>query len=327
MLGGLVAANIAAWIWAWTLFRDHPSLLAAAGLAFVFGLRHAVDADHIAAIDNVTRRLVQEGKRPIGVGLFFSLGHSTVVALACLLMVLASRSLQAEFEVFHRIGGVVGTLVSAGFLFLIAIANLDALVAVGRMLRQARQGRPVQDAELEGVLAQRGLLGRLLKRLVGFVSSSWRMYPLGFLFGLSFDTATEVGLLGLAAAHSAEPVPALAIMVFPLLFAAGMSFVDSVDSVLMLNAYSWAFVSLERKLRYNFAVTLISVAAAMFIGSLEVASLVADHFELSGPGWRWAQTAAGHSGLAGLSIVAGCVAAWLVAVAAFRMRRSEPEPN
>jgi high-affinity nickel-transport protein len=318
----LALANLAAWVWALAAFHDRRGLMMAAFLAYVFGLRHAVDADHIAAIDNVTRKLVQAGQRPLGVGLSFSLGHSTVVALACLVIALTSRSLVDRFGWLSAVGGTVGTMVSAGFLFVIALANLGVLIQVARMLQGVRCGRPLVEAELDAVLGQRGFFGRMLKKVVALVSGSWGMYPLGFLFGLGFDTATEVGVLGLSAAHGSADLPAASVMIFPALFAAGMSLVDSADGVLMLKAYSWALVRPARKLWYNLVVTLVSVVAAVVIGAVEVAGLMTERLSLKGGGWDWIAALGEHSGLVGLTIVMTCLTAWLVAMAAYRLRGS-----
>ena len=238
----LVTANLAAWAWALLAFRGYPVLLGTALLAYGFGARHAVDADHIAAIDNVTRKLMQQGQRPVGVGFFFSLGHSTVVALASAGIALAAAALETRFAGWRELGELVGTGVSAAFLFLIALVNLVVLVQLYRAFRRVRRGGRLVEDELEGFLSQRGLLGRIFRPLFRFIGASWQMYPLGFLFGLGFDTATEVGLLGISAAEAAHGLSLWSILVFPALFTAGMSLVDTTDSVLMLGAYGWAFM-------------------------------------------------------------------------------------
>ena len=320
LFGGLAVANVAAWSWAWANFHARPDLLAAAALAYVFGLRHAVDADHIAAIDNVTRRMVHDGKRPLGVGLFFSLGHSTVVAIACLMLAVATSTLKPRLATLHALGGLIGASISALFLIVIALTNLSALVSLHRMMRLVRRGGAIEAGELDTVLSQRGLLGRILGQAVKLMSSSWRMYPLGFLFGLGFDTATEIGLLAIAASNSAGALPVGAVMAFPALFAAGMSSVDSLDSVLMLKAYSWAATDPMRKLRYNFAVTLLSVVAALAVGGIEVVGLLGQHLGLKGPGWQLVDALSAHFGLIGAAIVAACLGTWLVGLAAYRRR-------
>src|SRR6185312_11421242 len=237
-------------------------------LAYSFGLRHAVDADHIAAIDNVTRKLMQEGRRPIAVGFYFSLGHSTVVALATAAVAATASALQTRFEGFREVGGVIGTGVSALFLLAIAAINIVVLAAVWRTFRAVRRGAPLVEEDLEIFLSRRGILGRIFRPLFRLVGKSWHMYPLGFLFGLGFDTATEISLLGIAAAEASHGLPIWTILVFPALFTAGMSLVDTTDSVLMLGAYGWAFVKPIRKLYYNMTITLASVVVALAVGGV-----------------------------------------------------------
>src|ERR1700738_1504240 len=238
----LATANLLAWAWAFAAFHGDALLLGTALLAYGFGLRHAVDADHIAAIDNVTRKLMQEGKRPLYVGLFFALGHSPVVARACAGVAAAATLLSAHFEPFKSVGGVVGTLVSALFLFAIAAANLVILRSVWRTFERVKNGGRYDAGDYDLLLADRGLLARLFRPLFGLITRSWHMFPLGFLFGLGFDTATEVALLGLSATQAAQGVSLWSVLVFPALFAAGMALVDTTDGVLMLGAYNWAFV-------------------------------------------------------------------------------------
>jgi nickel/cobalt transporter (NiCoT) family protein len=320
---GLIAANIAAWLWALTAFHDFPVLLGTAFLAYAFGLRHAVDADHIAAIDNVTRKLMQEGKRPLGTGLFFSLGHSTVVVLASAAIALAAGVLQDRFDAFKLIGGTIGTLVSAVFLFAIAAVNFAILRSVYRTFVAVRRGGALVDADLDQLLAQRGLLGRLFRPLFRLVSRSWHMYPLGLLFGLGFDTATEIGVLGISAAQAAKGLPVWSIMVFPALFTAGMSLVDTSDGVLMLGAYGWAFNKPIRKLYYNLTITFVSVLVAVLIGGIEALGLIADRYNLGGPFWRYVGALNGHFGSLGYLIVGIFVTCWLGSVAYYRLGRLE----
>lgn len=267
---GLIAANLLAWGWALLAFRDYPVLLGTALLAYSFGLRHAVDADHIAAIDNVTRKLMQEGQRPLGVGLFFSLGHSTVVVGLSIAIAATTAALQDNFESFKAVGGIIGTSVSAFFLFAIAAANLLVLAGVWKTFRRVRAGGSFVEEELNALLSSRGLLGRIFRRLFRLVRSSWHMYPLGFLFGLGFDTATEVGLMGISASQASAGLPVWSILVFPALFTAGMSLVDTIDSTLMLGAYDWAFAKPIRKLYYNLTITAVSVLIAVLVGGVEM---------------------------------------------------------
>src|SRR4051812_2238104 len=281
----LIPANILAWIWALVAFRDQPVLLGAALLAYTFGLRHAVDADHIAAIDNITRKLMQSGKRPISVGLFFSLGHSTVVIVASIFVALTASALQARFDNFRELGGLIGTGVSAFFLLVVGVANIFILVSVYRVFRAVKRGERFVEEDLNALLAQRGVIGRALRSLFAVISKSWHMYPLGFLFGLGFDTATEIALLGLSASQSADGMSMWSILVFPALFTAGMSLVDATDSILMVRAYGWAFVKPIRKLYYNMTITLVSVVVALAIGGVEALGLIGRKFDLSGRFW------------------------------------------
>src|SRR5271155_941494 len=317
----LVLANVLAWIWALVAFHDYPVLVGTAFLAYTFGLRHAVDADHIAAIDNVTRKLMQEGKRPVAVGFFFSLGHSSIVALASAAVALATAGLQGRFESFRTIGGTIGTLVSVLFLFVVAAANFIILCSVYRTFRAVRRGGAYVEEDLQHLLAQRGFLGRLFRPMFRLISRSWHMYPLGFLFGLGFDTATEIALLGIAAAQASQGLPIWSIMVFPALFTAGMSLVDTTDGVLMLGAYGWAFNKPIRKLYYNLTITFVSVLVAVLIGGIEALGLLADRLNLEGPFWLYIGKLNENFGSLGYLIIAIFVARWLVSIALYRLGR------
>jgi high-affinity nickel-transport protein len=318
---GLLAANIVCWIWALTAFRQYPVLLGTALLAYTFGLRHAVDADHIAAIDNVTRKLMQAGKRPISVGLFFSLGHSTVVIVASIFVALAVSTLQSKFDQFKEIGGVIGTSVSAFFLILIAAANTIILFGVWRMFNAARRGQRVVEEDLDILLSQRGLLGRLLRSFFDMISKSWHMYPLGILFGLGFDTATEIGLLGISAAQGSQGPPLWSILIFPALFTAGMSLLDTTDGVLMVGAYGWAFVKPIRKLYYNLTITLVSVLVALVIGAVEALGLIGTELGLDGRFWTFINALNDNFGALGYLIIGIFLVCWLVSVAIYRLNR------
>jgi high-affinity nickel-transport protein len=317
----LIAANVLSWLWALVALRQYPVLLGTAFLAYTFGLRHAVDADHIAAIDNVTRKLMQAGKRPISVGFFFSLGHSTVVIVASVLVALAIGALQSRFDHFRDIGGVIGTSVSAFFLLVIAGANTFVLVAVWRMFNAVRQGRHFIDEDLDLVLSQRGVMGRLLRSLFGMISKSWHMYPLGILFGLGFDTATEIGLLGISASQSSQGLELWLIQIFPALFTAGMSLVDTTDGVLMIGAYGWAFVKPIRKLYYNMTITLVSVIVAVMIGGVEALGLIGNKLGLHGRFWTFIDALNENFGSLGYLIIAIFVACWLISTAVYRLKR------
>ncbi len=319
----LLAANVGAWAWALVAFHDFPVLLGTAMLAYSFGLRHAFDADHIAAIDNVTRKLMQDGKRPIGVGLFFSLGHSTIVVGLSIAIALATSALQTHFDAFKTVGGVVGTLVSAVFLFAIAFANILVLISVYRTFVTVKNGGRFLEDELNLVLTNRGLLGRLLRRFFTLIERSWQMYPLGVLFGLGFDTATEVGLLGISAAQASQGLSIWSILVFPALFTAGMTLIDTTDSILMLGAYGWAFVKPIRKLYYNLTITAVSVIVAVVVGGLEALNLIGDQLGLSEGGGFWGVIGQlnDNFGVLGYLIVGIFIAALLISYLVYRFNR------
>jgi high-affinity nickel-transport protein len=316
----LIPANVLAWLWALIAFRDQPVLLGTALLAYTFGLRHAVDADHIAAIDNVTRKLMQSGKRPLSVGLFFSLGHSTVVIVASIFVALAVSALQEKFENFKEVGGLIGTSVSAFFLLIVAVANIFILVSVFRLFRAVKRGERFIDEDLNVLLAQRGVIGRMLRSVFAVISKSWHMYPLGILFGLGFDTATEIALLGIAASQGADGMSMWSILVFPALFTAGMSLVDATDSVLMVRAYGWAFVKPIRKLYYNMIITLVSVIVALVIGGVEALGLIGRKLDLTGSFWEAIEALNENFGALGYLIIAIFILSWMISVIVYRLK-------
>ena len=320
----LFAANGAAWAAAFLVFHDHPVLLGTAAVAYTFGLRHAVDADHIAAIDNVTRKLMQDDERPIAVGLFFSLGHSTVVVAASVAIALTAATIQARFPEFRHVGSIVGTSVSALFLFVIAAINVVVLADVHAAFRQVRKGGRLDTISLNELLNRRGLIGRLFRPLFRLISRSWHMYPLGLLFGLGFDTATEIGLLGISATEAAKGLSVWSILVFPALFTAGMSLADTTDGVLMLGAYGWAYVKPIRKLYYNLNITLVSVLIAFGIGGVEVLSILADKLGLKGGIWDWVGEL--DFGIIGVGIIAIFALSWGVSTAIYRWKRYDDLP-
>ncbi|HEX3670952.1 MAG TPA: HoxN/HupN/NixA family nickel/cobalt transporter [Candidatus Cybelea sp.] len=270
----LLGANAIGWALAFFFFAPpHALLLGTALLAYTFGLRHAVDADHISAIDNVTRKLMQEGKRPIGVGFFFSLGHSTIVVALTLAIVLGAAAVRTRLPNIEGVGNIVGAGVSAAFLFIIAAINALVLVDIVRAVRRVRSGGSYVDQTLNDSLEGRGLLGRIFRPVLRLVTRSRDMYFVGLLFGLGFDTATEVGLLGIAAIEAGKGLPVWTILIFPALFTAGMSLVDTTDGILMLGAYGWAFINPARKLYYNLAITTASVLTAVLVGGIELAGI------------------------------------------------------
>jgi high-affinity nickel-transport protein len=310
----LIPANIAAWAWALALFHDKPVLLGTALLAYSFGLRHAVDADHIAAIDNVTRKLMQDGQRPVAVGLFFALGHSTVVILAVAAVAVGSAALADSYQGWKDVGELVGTSVSALFLFGIAAANVVILLDVWRSFQQVRLGRP--DPALS--TAATGPMARLFRPVLRMVGKSWHMVPLGFLFGLGFETATEVTLLGISATQAGQGASVWTIMVFPALFAAGMTLVDTTDGVLMLGAYEWAYVKPLRKLWYNLTITAVSVVVAVLIGGIEALGLIGSRLGFEGGFWDTIGGINDNFNLLGFAIIGLFVVAWAASMLAYR---------
>lgn len=316
----LIAFNVAAWVWAWTAFADRPSLLGTAFLAYMFGLRHAFDADHIAAIDNVVRKLMQEKKQPYAVGFFFSLGHSSIVIIASIVIAATATAMQGRLEAFHDVGGIIGTAVSAVFLLLIGIANLFVLKGVWSAFNRARRGERLATEDLDVLLAGGGFLARIFRPMFKVVTRSWHMYPIGFLFGLGFDTATEIGLLGISAAQAAQGMSIWAILVFPALFTAGMSLMDTIDSTLMTGAYGWAFVKPVRKLWYNLTITAASVVVAIFIGGVEALGLISDKLGLEGGIWRFIGELNDNLANFGFAIVGIFLLSWLVSTILYKTK-------
>ena len=319
----LIGANLLVWAWALAALHDKPVLLGVALLAYTFGLRHAVDADHIAAIDNVTRKLMQQGQRPVGVGLYFSLGHSAVVVLLSVAVAFAASAVSGSFNSLKAFGDVVGTSISALFLFAIALVNIVVLVSVYRTFRAVRRGEPFVEADFDILLNSRGLLARIFRPLFRFVTRSWHMLPIGFLFGLGFDTATEVALFGVSAAQAANGVSFADILVFPALFAAGMSLVDTTDGVLMLGAYGWAFMKPLRKLYYNMSITAVSVVVAVVVGGLETLNLIGDELGLTDGGGFWGAIGSINDNFSALGyVIIGVFAlSWIGSIAFYKFMR------
>ncbi|MGV4980704.1 HoxN/HupN/NixA family nickel/cobalt transporter [Streptomyces sp. NRAIS4] len=292
--------------------------------AYTLGMRHAFDADHIAAIDNTTRKLMGQGRRPLSVGFWFSLGHSSIVFGLALLLSLGMKSLAApvrdDNSHLHEVTGLIGTTVSGTFLYLIAGINLVILVGIWKVFRQMRSGA-YDEAALETQLNNRGFMNRLLGRVTGSISKPWQMYPLGLLFGLGFDTATEIALLVLAGSGAASGLPWYAILCLPVLFAAGMSLLDTIDGSFMNFAYEWAFSKPVRKVYYNLTITGLSVAVALIIGTVELLGLLADKLGLHGAFWDWI------SGLdlntVGFVIVGLFFATWAIALLVWKAGRIE----
>jgi nickel/cobalt transporter (NiCoT) family protein len=321
--GVLLALNIGAWLWALVIFRDRPVLLGTALLAYGFGLRHAVDADHIAAIDNVTRKLMQEGKRPVTVGFYFAMGHSTVVIIAAAAVAATASALASRFDMLRGVGGIISTAVSAVFLLLIAFMNLTIFRGVWLTFRHVRGGGSYAAEDLDLLLNKRGFAARLWRPLFRLVRHSWHMLPLGFLFGLGFDTATEVALLSISATQAALGRSVWMIMVFPALFAAGMSLIDTTDGVLMLGAYDWAFVKPIRKLYYNMTITLVSVIVALLIGGIEALGLIEQQLHLSGSFWQAVSRLDGNFNGLGFLIIGIFAITWAASVIIYRYKGYE----
>jgi high-affinity nickel-transport protein len=317
----LAIANAGAWALAFVAFAQRPVLLGTALLAYTFGLRHAVDADHISAIDNVTRKLLHEQKTPVTVGFFFSLGHSTIVVALTAAIAFAATVVHTALPALQNLGGLVGTSVSALFLYAIAAINLAVLVDVYRTFRRVERGTPYAEADVELGPERGGLWCRVCAPLLRSIGASRQMYPLGVLFGLGFDTATEVGILGIAALEAGKGLPVYAILVFPLLFTAGMCLLDTTDGILMLGCYGWAFVKPVRKLYYNLTITLVSVLVAVLVGTIEVLGLVGEQLGLKGSLWGSVIHVTDNFGAVGAAIVGIFVLSWLASTAVYKLRR------
>ena len=297
-------------------------------LAYTLGMRHAFDADHIAAIDNTTRSMMAEGKRPLSVGFFFSLGHSSVVFALTTLLALGVRGLGTqltdEHSSLHQVTGVVGTSVSGVFLLLIAAINIVIFRSIVSAFSDLRRGQ-YNEEEIEQRLAQRGFMNRILAPAVKRVDSPWKMYPLGLLFGLGFDTATEVGLLVLSGSAIASGLPLWAIFSLPLLFAGGMSLLDTIVGCFMIFAYGWAFSRPVRKIYYNLVITGLSIAVAVLIGTIEVAGLLVTHLNLHGGVFDLISSI--DLNTAGFVVVGLFVVTWIVALVVWRVGRLEERFN
>jgi nickel/cobalt transporter (NiCoT) family protein len=331
MLAFIAALHVVGWLTLLGLVA--PQSYAAGGgvlgiglgvTAYTLGMRHAFDADHIAAIDNTTRKLMADRQRPLSVGFWFSLGHSTIVFGLCSLLAVGVRTLAGQVEDessgLQRTTGVIGTLVSGLFLTLIAIINLVILVGIVRVFRRMRHGE-YDEAELEDRLNSRGIMNRLLGRLTRAVTRPWQMYPIGVLFGLGFDTATEVSLLVLAGGAAASTLPWYAILVLPILFAAGMSLFDTIDGCFMNFAYGWALSRPVRKVYYTITITGLSVAVALIIGGIELLGLLAEKAGLAGGFWDW--IAGVDLNYVGYAVIGLFVLTWAVALAVWRFGRIE----
>ncbi len=314
----LIGFNIGVWAALLLSSARYGVLLGLAPIAYGFGLRHAVDPDHIAAIDNTTRKLMQDGKRPVGVGFFFSLGHSTVVFALSVLIALSASYVKTNLPNMRLVGGVIGTAVSGGFLVIIATINAVVFWDIYKTWRKVVKGGTYDEQTLDEYLSNRGLLARLFRPMLKVVSNSWNMYPIGLLFGLGFDTASEVGILGMSATAGVGGMPVWYILLLPLLFVAGMSLVDTTDGVAMLGAYGWAFVRPVRKLYYNMNITLISILVALVIGGIEVLQVIGTETGATGGIWDWAANV--PFSILGFYIIGIFLGSWIISMVVYKLR-------
>jgi len=317
----ILTATAIVWIWAFYEFSSYPVLLGSAFLAYALGLRHAVDADHIAAIDNVTRKLIQEGKRPVNVGLFFSLGHSMVVLLASAVVAITAGAFKDKFAFLSSVGNIAGTCVSAGFLLILGLINIIIFIQIYKTFTRVKETGIYSDEDLNILMSKRGFLSRMFRRLFAVIRSSWQMLPIGFLFGLGFDTSTEVAVLGIAATQAAKGLSIWSIMIFPALFTAGMTLVDTTDGVLMLEAYRWAFLTPIRKLYYNMTITGVSVVVALLVAGIESLGLLGDQLSLKGAFWGFMDKLNENFNTIGFFIIGIFLCAWLLSISIYRMMR------
>jgi nickel/cobalt transporter (NiCoT) family protein len=331
MVAVVIGLNVAGWVMLALAERGHYHItntqifgFGTGALAYTLGMRHAFDADHIAAIDNTTRKLVSDGKRPLSVGFFFSLGHSSVVFILAVLLNFGIRTLDEQVKNdnsgLHNVTGIIGTGVSGAFLYVIALLNVIILVGILKVFRDMRAGR-YNDAELEAQLDKRGLMNRFLGPIARRADAPWKMYPIGLLFGLGFDTATEVALLVLAGSAVVSGLPFYAILSLPILFAAGMCLFDTIDGCFMNFAYDWAFAKPVRKVYYNITVTGLSVFVALFIGTIELLGLIGQEYHLNGGFWSF--MGGFDINKAGFVIVGIFVLTWIAALAIWHFGKIE----
>ena len=324
-LGGLYGVIALLHLCGWGLFlyysSHYPALVGLGFVAYMFGLRHAFDADHIAAVDDTVRYMLQKGQRPLGIGFFFSLGHSTIVFSLAVAIIFAAAAIKQSLPALQNLGGVIGASVSGAFLWVIGILNLLVLKDILEVWHQVKTGKH-NHAHLEELLAQRGFINRLLGgRLQKIINHSWQMFPVGVLFGLGFDTASEVGLLAMTAGASTGNLSVPALLSLPILFAAGMTAMDTTDGVLMSKAYDWAFVNPLRKIFYNITITSLSIAVALIIGTIELLQVVVGMLGLEGPFFGF--IAGLDFAILGYMIVGTFLIAWAASVAIWKFGRIE----
>jgi nickel/cobalt transporter (NiCoT) family protein len=322
LCGALLVANIGAWIWALIAFSGHLDLLGICAVVYGLGLRHAIDADHITAIDNVTRKMMQEEKKPVSVGFFFALGHSAIVILVTVVVALAAGSM-GLFERLQGVGRVVSTLVSASLLLAIAYMNVEIFFAIRRSRRRRHHhhhGQPhlgLHDDD-DPLLAPAGFLSKIFRPILRLVQHSWHMLPLGFLFGLGFDTATEVAMFGVSTAQASKGLGLSSVLVFPILFTAGMSLIDTIDGVAMMQAYRWALITPERRRLYNTVITLTSAVTAGVIGLVELIDLIGDTVRAKGWLSDACEVVEGHVNAIGFGLLCIFALAWSLSYLAAR---------
>jgi len=319
-VGFVILLHVVGIIGLYSVARTAPAFWGIGLLAYTLGMRHAFDVDHIAAIDNTVRKLVQQKKNPLGVGFYFSLGHSSVVFLMAIATAFSVKWAERELPWLQSYGGVIGASVSGLFLILIGILNLVILINLYRLFRQFRSGEH-KDDEFEELLQSRGLFAKMLKPLYAFIGKSWHVYPLGFLFGLGFDTASEIALLAISANAAKEAIPFIGILSLPLLFAAGMSLFDTADGMFMTKAYRWAFHTPVRKLYYNLTVTTLAVVAALIIGLIELGQVLSEKIGMQGRFWTWLQEL--DFGMLGYILVGLFVVAWILSVGIWKWFKIE----
>lgn len=320
MVAILTIFNAGVWIYTLIVSRTYPVLLGLTTLSYGLGLRHAVDADHIAAIDNTTRKLMRDGKKPLAVGFFFSLGHSTIVILLSLLVAVSAEFVKVNLPVLKNYGTLIGTTVSSFFLLMIGIINLIVLIDIFKVWRNVSNGKQkYNETSLDEQLERRGFLNRILRPFLQTVSSSWNMYFVGFLFGLGFDTASEVGLLSISAATRTSGIPIINVLLLPVAFTAGMAAIDTLDGVLMLGAYGWATIKPIRKLYYNLNITFISVVIALFIGSIEGMKVLFLQLKLTGGFFDTINNL--DFGNLGYIIITTFIASWILSIMIYKLKR------
>jgi len=319
--GIIIAVTVFGFLMSFAIGRVAIVLAGLGLVSYVFGLRHGVDADHIAAIDNTTRKLMQENKRPLTVGTWFSLGHSTIVVGLIIALVFATRAISASVPELQSAGNTVGTMISGGFLWIIGLVNIAIVIGVYRIFKTMKEGK-VDQTEMDKLMENRGFLNRYFHPLFKIVKKPWQIYPIGVLFGLGFDTATEVALIAISVGVGVSTnIPIYYVLILPLLFTCGMVLVDTTDGVLMRVAYGWAFLNPLRKVYYNLTVTIISVMVAWVVGSIELLQVLSAELNLSGGFWLWVNglnfEAIGY-GIVGLFVVS-----WVVSMAYWRFNRFE----